>query len=125
MEATSRRRRYFTREKKEMILREHYSTGISVPVLARKYGIHAITLYAWKRYMKDKKDQTEMDPEFIQNLIEENDRLKGQNKDLLAKVGDLSIKNDILKDGIEIAQKKAFLKSLQSPKKSKHKKSTK
>ncbi len=119
MEATSSRRKHFTQQKKEMIVQEHYSTGLSVPVLARKYGIHAITLYGWKRQMNHKKKQTEVDPEFIQKLVEENDRLRDENKNLLSKVGDLSIRVDILKDAVEIAQKKAILKALQSPKKSK------
>lgn len=119
MEATSSRRKHFTQQKKEMIVQEHYSTGLSVPVLARKYGIHAITLYGWKRQMNHKKKQTEVDPEFIQKLVEENDHLRDENKNLLSKVGDLSIRVDILKDAVEIAQKKAILKALQSPKKSK------
>lgn len=119
MEATSSRRKHFTQQKKELIVQEHYSTGLSVAVLARKYGIHAITLYGWKRQMNHKKKQTEIAPEFIQKLVEENDRLRGENKNLLSKVGDLSIRVDILKDAVEIAQKKAILKALQSPKKSK------
>ena len=56
MEVTSNRRKYFTQEKKELIVNEHYSTGISLPVLAKKYGVHAMSLYNWKRQMKDKKD---------------------------------------------------------------------
>jgi len=69
--------------------------------------------------MNSKKSDPKIDPEFIQKLIEENDRLKNENKDLKAKVRDHSVKNDILKDGLEIAQKIAILKALQSPKKSK------
>lgn len=119
MEVPSSGRKHFTQQKKQLIVQEHYSTGIPVTVLARKYGIHAITLYGWKRQMNQKKDQTETDPEFIKKLVEENDRLKSENKNLLSKVGDLSIRVDILKDAVEIAQKKAILKALQSPKKSK------
>lgn len=119
MEATLNKRKYFTQEKKRSIVNEHYSTGVSIPVLARKYGVHAITLHNWKRQMNHKKDETPIDPEFIQKLIEENDRLKAENQNLKAKVGDLSIKNDILKDGLEIVQKKAILKALQPQKKSK------
>ena len=119
MEATSSRRKYFTQEKKQLIIKEHYSQGISIPVLARKYGVHAITLYSWKRQMNHKKDESPIDPEFIKKLIEENDRLKNEVHSLKAKVGDLAIKNDILKDGLEIVQKKAILKALQPPKKSK------
>jgi transposase-like protein len=119
MEVSPNKRKHFTQEKKRLIVKEHFSTGIPVTVLARKYGIHAITLYGWKRQMNHKKEQSEIDPEFIQKLIEENDKLKAENQNLKAKVGDLAIKNDILKDGLEIAQKKAILKALQLPKKSK------
>ncbi len=119
MEYTSNRRKHFTQEKKQLIINEHYSSGISIPVLARKYGVHAITLYSWKRQMNHKKDDSPIDAEYIQKLIEENDKLKAENQNLKAKVGELAIKNDILKDGLEIVQKKAILKALQPPKKSK------
>ena len=119
MGATSSRRKVFTQEKKQLIIKEHYSQGISIPVLARKYGVHAITLYSWKRQMNHKKDESPIDLEYIQKLIEENDKLKGEVQTLKAKVGDLTIKNDILKDGLEIVQKKAILKALQPQKKSK------
>ena len=119
MENTSNRRKHFTQQKKQFIVNEHYSSGISLPVLARKYGVHAITLYSWKRQMNHKKEESPINLEYIQKLIEENDQLKSEVQTLKAKVGDLSIKNDILKDGLEIVQKKALLKALQPPKKSK------
>jgi transposase-like protein len=119
METTPTKRKYFTHEKKRLILQEHFSSGISIPVLARKHGVHAITLYAWKRQMNPKKISSEIDPEFIRKLIEENDRLKNENKNLKAKVGDLSVRNDILQDGIDIIQKKVALNALGPPKKSK------
>ena len=119
MEFSSHSRKHFTQEKKKLIIKEHYSQGISIPVLARKYGVHAITLYNWKRLMNHKKDESPINPEYIQKLIEENDKLKSEVQTLKAKVGDLTIKNDILKDGLEIVQKKALLKALQPPKKSK------
>ena len=119
MEAVHKKRKYFTQEKKQLIVQEHYSSGVEIPVLARKYGIHAITLYAWKRQMKHKKVPSEIDPEFIRKLIEENDRLKNENQNLKAKVGDLAVRIDILNDGMDIIQKKAALNALGSPKRSK------
>ena len=119
MEVTASKRKHFTHIRKQLIVKEHFSTGISIPVLARKYGIHAITLYGWKRNMNQKKNQSEIDPEAIKKLVEENDRLKSENKNLMNKVGDLSIRNDILKEGLDFAQKKEILKALESPKKSK------
>lgn len=119
MEISVNNRKHFTKEKKLLIVNEHLSTGIPVTVLARKYGIHAITLYNWKRIMKQKSNESPITPEYIQKLIEENDSLKKENQQLKAKVGDLSIKNDILKDGIDIIQKKVALKALGQQKKSK------
>ncbi len=119
MQVASSQRQYFSQEKKQLIIKEHYSEGISIPVLARKYGVHAITLYNWKRQMKHKKKESPINHELIQRLIAENDKLKNEVLTLKAKVGDLTIKNDILKDGLEIVQKKAILKALQPPKKSK------
>lgn len=71
--------------------------------------------------MKNSKNNDEkIDSEFIRKLIEENDTLRAENKNLLAKVGDFSIRNDILKEAVAIAQKKVILKALPLPKKSKH-----
>jgi transposase-like protein len=119
MEITSSKRKYFTQEKKQTIINEHKTSGIPLTVLARKYGVHVITLHNWKRQMNHKKDQSPIDIEYIQKLISEVEELRAENEKLKAKVGDLSIKNDILKDGLEIVQKKALLKALQPPKKSK------
>ena len=120
MERTINERKHFTQEKKELIVNEHLSSGIPVSVLARKYGIHAITLYGWKRNMKNSKNNDEkFNSDFIRKLIEENDKLRAENKNLLAKVGDFSIRNEILKDAVAIAQKKVILKALQLPRKSK------
>ena len=119
MENAVRKRKYFTREKRQLIVQEHFSSGLLIAVLARKYGIHAITLYAWKRQMNQKKEISEIDPEFIRKLIDENDRLKNEVHALKAKVGDLAVRNDILQDGIDIIQKKVALKALGSLKKSK------
>jgi transposase-like protein len=119
MEITSSKRKHFTQEKKQTIINEHKTLGIPLTVLARKYGLHAITLHNWKRQMNDNKHESAIDLEYIQKLIGENENLKIENEKLKAKVGDLSIKNDILKDGLEIVQKKALLKALQPPKKSK------
>jgi len=76
MEFSSHSRKHFTQERKELIIKEHYSQGISIPVLARKYGVHAITLYNWKREMNHKKDQSPIDLEYIQKLMIENEKLK-------------------------------------------------
>jgi regulator of replication initiation timing len=70
--------------------------------------------------MNHKKDKSPIDLEYIQKLISEVEELRAENEKLKDKVGVLSIKNDILKDSLEIVQKKALLKALQPPKKSKY-----
>lgn len=73
-----------------------------------------------KSQMNHKKDKSPIDLEYIQKLISEVEELRAENEKLKDKVGVLSIKNDILKDSLEIVQKKALLKALQPPKKSKY-----
>jgi len=41
--------------------------------------------------MNHKKNDSPITPEYIQKLIEENDKLKAENQNLKAKVGDLTI----------------------------------
>jgi regulator of replication initiation timing len=61
--------------------------------------------------MNHKKDKSPIDLEYIQKLISEVEEIRAENEKLKDKVGDLSIKNDILKDSLEIVQKKSSLKS--------------
>jgi transposase-like protein len=117
------RRRYFSRQQKEAILKENQDHGVPIAQLARKNGIHAVTIYQWKRNMKQ--DDDLLTPEKIRELLLENSKLKSENMHLKIKVADLSVTNDILTDAIEISKKRALLKQAELAAKSKNLKNIK
>ena len=126
MESTSNyagTRRYFSKVQKEQILREHTETGVSISQLARKNGINAVTIYQWKRIMNQ--DDESITPEKVRELLLENSKLKGENKQLKIKVADLAVTNDILAEAIEIAKKTELLKQVKLLEKSKNQKNSK
>lgn len=116
-------RRRFNRAQKEQILREHTEQGIPISQLARKNGIHAVTIYQWKRLMKQ--DDDSVTPDNIRKLLLEIKSLKSENNQLKIKVADLSVSNDILTDAIDISKKRALLKQVQLVENSKNQKNIK
>ena len=107
------RRRCTPKALKFEILKEHREHRVPISVLARRHGIHPITVYQWKRaHMTE--DQSELSPEKMRSLLLENQTLKQQVKALKEKVGDLCISNEILETALEIAKKKALLKEVNS-----------
>jgi len=120
----NRGRRYIPKALKLEILRENQDEGVPISVLARKHGIHPITVYQWRRsQMSD--EENELTPEKIKALILENQSLKSQVKTLKSKVGDLCITNEILEVALDIAKKKVLLKQANLAVKSKPSKSSK
>jgi transposase-like protein len=84
-------RRRFSKAQKEQILQEHREQGVPISQLARKNGIHAVTVYQWKRNMTQ--DDESITPEKIRELLSEISKLKLENKQLKFKVADLSVTN--------------------------------
>jgi len=113
-------RRYFSKEFKQNLIEEHQKTGVSISVLARKNGIHPITLYQWKRAMT--KDKNEVN---AKELFEELERLKIENRALKSKVADLVVSNDILQYAVDFAKKKELSMKLNAAEQLKQKKSSK
>lgn len=56
------RRACRTKSQKIQLLNELQSGGMTIPTLARKYGIHPVTLHKWKRDMSQeiKKDSIDV-----------------------------------------------------------------
>ncbi|NBU22022.1 IS3 family transposase [bacterium] len=104
-----RTRNHITHSQKLMILKENREDGIPISILARKHGIHPITIYQWKRKMSQ--DDQELSLEKIKEILLENERLKKENKSLKVKVADLSIDTEILKDALDIVKKKESFKA--------------
>jgi transposase len=119
----SRPRTYLTNSQKLMILKENRDDGVPISILARKHGIHPITIYQWKKKMDQ--DENELSIDKIKEILLENERLKKENKNLKIKVADLSIDTEILKDALDIVKKKSLLRQAESQLKSKNSKNTK
>ena len=119
----ARPRTYLTQNQKLMILEENRNDGVPISILARKHGIHPITIYQWKKKMDQ--DENELSMDRIKEILLENERLKKENKNLKVKVADLSIDTEILKDALDIVKKKSLLRQAESQLKSKNSKNTK
>jgi len=117
------KRKHFSKEQRDQILKEHVEEGASISLLARKNGINAVTIYMWKRNMNQ--DDESITPEKIRELLREISSLKIENKQLKVKVADLAVSNDILTDAIEISKKRTLLKQAQLLEKSKNRKISK
>lgn len=107
------RRRYGYQEKR-MILEEHFNSGLSLSAISRKYQIHPVSLYNWKRSlcMSDKETKPMSISGNVEEILAENERLKKRNKHLEKAVSNLTIDNSILTDAIEIMKKKSQERAL-------------
>jgi transposase len=47
------RRRRWSLEEKRFIIQETYLPGMSLSLVARKYGIYPTQLFAWRRFMEE------------------------------------------------------------------------
>lgn len=97
------RRRRLSLEQKREILSDHFDKGISISVLARKNGIHPVTLYSWKRKMKDNEVTQSVD---IQELFLEVKKLKSELKKSKQVIGDLMLDKQAAEEIIDYYKKK-------------------
>ena len=84
------RKSKFSETKIVSILKEN-EAGVSIPDLARKYGVSTATLYGWKSKYGG------MDASQLKRLKE----LEAENRKLKEMFADLSLQNKVLKDVIE------------------------
>lgn len=117
-------RRMFAREFKLQILKENRENGVPISVLARKHGIHPITIYQWRRNQMSQDDSKKdlMSSNKLRELLLENERLKNENKTLKSKVGDLFLDKEILEAALAVVKKKSLLRQAGLEGKSKKKK---
>ena len=94
------KRNYFTKNQKLQILKELDAGGITHSDLARKHGIHPVTIHKWKRAMKsekhDKIDIQAIKQEYL-DILEENKMLKKALANMALKNEILQTANDVLK----------------------------
>jgi len=106
------KRKYYTRDKKIKILMELESGAMTHSSLARKHGIHPITLYKWKREMGQ---HSKCEPVDTRELLTEIEELKKRNLQLQQALGNMAIDNEILKTANDVkkkAQRQVKLKQL-------------
>ena len=101
-------RRTFTKEQKKQILTEHFENGLSISLLSRKHGIHAVTLYAWRRkILSENKSPVDSIEEPNNDFIEsENKRLEAENKALREAIAEATLEKMVLKKAIDLQLKK-------------------
>ena len=102
-EKTKTRRR--TPEEKKAIVQETYQPGMSVSIIARKYGIFPSQLFLWRKHMEDgaiKGIEAQEDVVSKTEYKELEKRLKETERVL----GKKTLENEILREAVLIAQKK-------------------
>ena len=97
-------RKIFDHAEKMSILSRHFKEGVSISELARVNSVNPVTLYSWKRQMSKKSEKQELLD--IKKILEENEKLKKQNKSLKKIVGEQVLDIDCLKDLTEFLKKK-------------------
>lgn len=115
MQATeTKRRTYRTKSQKLDLLNELKSGGMTISILARKHGIHPITIHKWKRQMSD---ETKKDSIDVHEILKELEKIKEENNHLKKAVGNMAISNEILQAAVDILKKNQRSEKLKSPKK--------
>lgn len=109
------KRKYFTREQKKELLLEIKKSGITHAEFARRKGIHPVTIYQWKREMRNIQST---DDHNIDEILLEIDKLKKENKQLKEVVGELSIDKKILETAVDVYKKSQLKRKFKSSKKS-------
>jgi len=108
------RRTYRTKSQKIELLNELKSGGMTISTLARKHGIHPITIHKWKRQMSDESKKDLID---IHEILKELEKIKEENTHLKKAVGNMAISNEILQAAVDILKKNQRSEKLKSPKK--------
>jgi len=105
-EKTKTRRR--TPEEKKAIVQETYQPGMSVSIIARKYGIFPSQLFLWRKHMEDgamKGIEAQEDVVSKTAYKELEKKLKETERVL----GKKTLENEILREAVLIAQKKKLI----------------
>ena len=102
------RRRKWTSEEKRSIVQETYQPGMSVSLIARKYGIFPSQLFYWRRLMEDggmkgivSQDEVVPKSQFkeLEKRLRETERVLGRK----------TLENEILREAVKLAQEKKLI----------------
>lgn len=108
------KRTYRTKSQKIQLLNELESGDMTVSDLARKHGVHPVTIHKWKREMAQEKKKDSID---VHELIAELEKIKEENNHLKKAVGNMAVSNEILQTAVEVLKKNQRSEKLKSPKK--------
>jgi len=96
------KRKYFSKAQKGQILLEIKSGGMSYSDLARKYGVHPMTIHKWRRQMNT---FTEISKDNIHELVEELKKKEKENDMLKKAIANMAIEKEILQTANDILKK--------------------
>jgi transposase-like protein len=98
------KRKHFTKDQRQLILNELDCGAMTIAGLARKHGIHPVTIHQWKRSMPNKsKPKTRED---YQEVLVENEALKKEIDHLKKAIADIAIDNQITKAHNDVLKKR-------------------
>jgi len=102
------RRRRWSAEAKRDIVQETYHQGMSVSIIARKYGIIPSQLFYWRRLMENGALKgIKAEEEVV--AVSEIKILEKRVRELERALGRITLDNEILKEAIRIGRKKKLI----------------
>lgn len=104
-------RKRIPKEQKFTILKEHFDLGTSLSELARRYQVHPVTLYNWKRQMGQNEEQIN-----ASEILTELEKFKEENRHLKKALAEISLKHEISLEANDFLKKKYQDHLLKQPK---------
>ncbi len=108
------RRRRFTAEQKRAIIEEAEQPGMSISIVARKYGINPSQVFTWRRLMQEGALVAAGSEDQVVPLSEVKE-LKNEIRELQRLLGKKTMEVEILKDAIRIAREKKLISRVPLP----------
>lgn len=102
------RRRRWSIEEKRTIIQETYLPGMSLSLVARKYGIYASQLFTWRRQMEEGALEGIRAEEGVvpKSHVKELER---QIRELERILGRKTLENEILREAVKLGREKKLI----------------
>lgn len=108
------RRRRFTAEQKRAMVEEAEQPGMSISIVARKYGINPSQVFRWRKLMEQGALVAAGAEDRVVPLSEVKE-LKAEIRELQRLLGKKTMEVEILKDAIRIAREKKLISRVPLP----------
>lgn len=102
------RRRKWSPEAKRSIIQETYLPGMSLSLVARKYGIYPSQLFAWRRQMEEGGLQGIQSEEGVVPKAQVKE-LERRVRELERILGRKTLENEILREAVKIGREKKLI----------------